>query len=305
MSIDNPTGCIFAVQTFSLHNGPGIRTTLFLKGCPLRCIWCANPESQNSQPELLYNRELCLPECTLCSGAGAVMDKEGKTELSAENRASAIFLEEVSSICPTEALSIAGRTVSVNEITEELIRDRAFFEESGGGVTLSGGEPLSQPDFTLALLNKLASMKIHTAVDTCGEAPRELVQEVCHTADLLLFDIKTAVTATHINNTGKTNTRIIQNLKTVWREYRQKIIIRIPLIPGINNGENEIQALISLLSDSGIDRADILPYHTFGQSKYSHLGRRYPGKAIPPADKDSVNLMVEQFQNAGIEVSII
>ncbi len=309
MSHSTPKGCIFALQTFSLHNGPGIRTTIFLKGCPLRCIWCANPESQNSFPELMYNRTLCLPDCTLYSSTGVnasvKKDKEGKVLIPQRARTSDFFLHEAPLKCPTDALSVAGKTVSVEEIFDELIKDKPFFEESGGGVTLSGGEPLFQPEFTLSLLEKLKDHRVHSAVDTCGDGAWDVMQEVCRTASLLLFDIKTAVPATHKKYTGKTNSVILNNLQTAMGKYRTKIRIRIPLIPEINTTDDELNAMIRLFSDLNISQVDLLPHHTLGTEKYGHLGRRNPGDAIPAADSETVDRAVTLLQKASIEVNVI
>lgn len=228
---ENVRGVIYDIQRYSVHDGPGIRTTVFLKGCPLRCLWCSNPESQSFEPEYM---------------------------------ASADGSERV----------LAGREVSVSEVIETAFRDKVFFEGSGGGITLSGGEVLAQPDFAAALIAAAREEGIHTAVETSGFSSFETAWNVLKHADLILYDIKGMDAARHKNNTGVSNEMIHSNLQKLL-DNGKEVVVRVPLIPGHNDSVEEMQALLNFAAHIGVKQAEILPYHRLGESKYERLSREY------------------------------
>ena len=301
-------GTVFNCETFSLHNGPGIRTTLFLKGCPLRCLWCANPESWSMEAEVSYNRELCIPECHECekvAGSGLLeRDREGKIVIPPAAPRSDPALSAAARACPARALSVEGYTISVDEAAKLLCRDRPFFEESGGGVTLSGGEPLLQPEFSAALLGRLKTEGIHTALDTCGDAAPEVYREVSSLADLILFDFKAAHSGLHRECTGQSNERILVNLEQTAAERPEQLRVRIPFIPGLNGTEGELSAMARVLKGLGISRAELLPYHRLGIHKYRQQGREYTLGSVEIPGSEILKTAVRICRDLGVELHI-
>jgi len=305
---DETRGIVFNCESFSLHNGPGIRTTLFLKGCPLRCLWCANPESWSMEAEVSYNRELCIPECRECEKiAGSLLserDREGKILIPPGIPRTDATLAEAAGACPARALSVEGCSVSVEDAVQLLCKDRPFFDESGGGVTLSGGEPLLQPEFSAALLRRLKSEGIHTALDTCGDAAPEIYRKVSKLADLVLFDFKAAGSDVHREWTGKSNERILANLEHTAAERPQQLRVRIPFIPGLNGTENEMSAMAKVLKALGISRADLLPYHRLGIHKYRQQGKEYTLGSVTVPVSETLQEAVQIFRGLGVELCI-
>lgn len=289
------------IMRFALHDGPGIRTTVFLKGCPLACWWCHNPENQDFRPSLMYFEDRCL-RCGACASVcpqQAVAIENGAVNTGAACRRCGACIEA----CLAGARQLAGRKMTVSEALREVERDIAFFDESGGGVTLSGGEPLSQPAFTEALLSACRERRIHTALDTSGFAPRDVLLEISARADLVLFDWKLFDPARHRMYTGVDNAAILSNLEALVAAGR-RIVVRFPVIPGINDSDEEVRALAGFVSRLGLRRIDLLPYHRIGKDKFRRLGRACPLDGLEPPPPGQVNRIAEELQALGFTIRI-
>ena len=295
---------LFRIERFSVKNGPGIRTTVFLKGCPLRCAWCANPESQESGGSLLYNPELCLDGCGECLAvcpSSALSRGEGKAEV---DRGRCVPCGLCSAACPAKALSLAGYKLTLEALLGETEKDRAFHESSGGGVTLSGGEPLFQTAEVLALLAALKARGVHRVLDTSGEADPEAFREALELSDLVLFDVKLVDPAAHERFTGLRNDRILENLEAASRLKPEALVVRIPLVPGVNDGEEETALFGGLLSNLPKKEVNILPYHRLGAAKYGMLGRSYPLADTKTPSRETSSLFLERLRASGVEASV-
>lgn len=266
-------GLIFDIQRFSLHDGPGIRTLVFMKGCPLTCAWCSNPESQKNRPEVMYYADKCL-ECynciDHCPNSDVLKQKWPLVLDECEGCGSCV------TACLAEARQLIGRRVTVDNVLETVLRDTIFYEESGGGVTVGGGEPTQQAQFVGRLLEKCQKQGLHTAMETCGHVSWKKFSRLLQHVDLLLMDIKHMDPDRHKALTGVGNTRILANARQAAANG-QEMIIRLPLIPGFNDGFDQLSKLARFIRDelSHVNRVDILPYHSTGQSKSIHLGRIY------------------------------
>ena len=279
-------GTIFNIQRFSIQDGPGIRTTVFLKGCPLRCLWCSNPESQNSFFEVVHRDTICR-KCGRCievctAGAISLTDKGTKT-----NRKLCTNCGKCVEACIYGARRFYGEKKTVEEVYREVIRDKPFYQNSGGGVTVSGGEPLLQADFVAELFKHLRESGIHTCLDTCGYANANSWEKVLPYTDLVLYDLKMIDTQAHRKLTGKSNDKILAGIKLV-AELKIPVIVRIPVITGANDSEENMKATARFCIDTNINEVNLLPYHRFGESKYSMLDRRYRlGDLRRPEDSGS------------------
>ena len=278
-------GIIFNLQRFSLHDGPGIRTTVFMKGCPLDCWWCHNPESIDPDPQLLFASwkcigcESCLPGCP----EGAISISDHKPVIDPVRCRRCFSCVER---CPTAALEKAGRKVKVEELFTELCRDRVFFEESGGGVTFSGGEPLLQVRFLARIMELLKGEGIHTVIDTSGQAAWESIEKVLPWTDLFLYDIKILDQEKSRKYTGVSGELIRNNLECLLAAG-SNLRVRIPVIPSINDTPENIAAIGQLLSSCGNPEVELLSYHSLGAAKAERLGKQYrlPGLKAPSKDK--------------------
>ena len=242
------TGMIFDIQRFSVHDGPGIRTTVFMKGCPLRCKWCHNPEGLSPAPQVQFLGEACIG-CGRCGGERT---------------------REAALLCPSGALKLLGQAWSPEALLEAVLADREFYGAEGG-VTFSGGECLLQYPFVAHMLRLLKERGIRTAVDTSGEVPWEAFEAVLPYCDTYLYDVKTADPELHRSCTGRDNAQILQNLRELSHRGAD-LWIRIPVIPGVNDSEEEIRAMGRILAPLGVRSVTLIPYHTLGQSKYATLG---------------------------------
>ncbi len=286
-------GTIFNIQHFSIHDGPGIRTVVFLKGCPLRCKWCANPESQSFRPEISWTAK----ECIGCGGCVSGLKdlncrfEEGKLCF---DREKILAPGTVEGVCPAGALQQIGREVTIDEVLEEVEADRKFYEHSEGGLTVSGGEPMAQPEFTIPLLIEAGKRYIHRSMETCGMAPSAVMEEVARNLDVLYIDVKLHDPVKHKEWTGAGNERILENLYLA-RKVRPdlKIRVRTPVIPGVNDNEEELKEISRIARDVGAEY-EILKYHRLGVSKYEGLGRVYP--------MGEVTLSEERFEELKKEV---
>lgn len=295
------SGVVFNTMRFSVHDGPGIRTTVFLKGCPLRCQWCHNPESQDFRPRLMLFAE----RCRVCGECVAACPQHG---ISAP--VNGLKIPETcdgcgccAEVCVAEAREIVGRRTTVAELMEELRRDVVFFDESGGGITISGGEPLAQPAFTRGLLAACRESGIHSILDTCGFATPEVFASVSELADLVLYDLKIMDSQMHERLTGVPNATILSNLRSLAGTGKP-VIVRFPLIPGVNDSGSELAALSSFVRSCGISRLDILAYHGTGAGKYVRLGLHSPAGVFvePPAAR--LAEVAGIFRREGVNVSI-
>ena len=271
---DMETATIFNIQRFSTHDGPGIRTVVFLKGCPLRCFWCQNPESQSAKPVLLQNRDLC-------TGCGRCVSICPEHAVSIENGASVIDRTRCrgcgtcSLECPANALTLSGRTVTVDEVLAEVLKDRTYYLNTGGGVTLSGGEPLLQQHFARELLKRCQDRGVPTAVETCGHRPQEVFNQMMPVTDLFLYDIKTVDGEKHRRGTGQGNELILANAKFLASSGCE-LLVRMPLIPGFNDATEDVLQLRRFVEGElhlPAEKIELLKYNPLGEIKFQRLDR--------------------------------
>ena len=278
-------GITFNIQKFSIHDGPGIRTTVFFKGCPLRCEWCSNPESQIKNVQILHDQSKCS-YCLSCVAAcpnGAITHEDNKIII---NEDKCVGCLTCVNSCPNRALSYEGDYQTIEEIVDICMQDIDFYEESGGGVTISGGEGMSQPDFLKKLIAELKKNSVHVAIETTGYVKKETFEELARELDLLLFDVKHYDREKHYNGTKVYNDLIVENLK--WAiDNGIEVLPRIPVIPDFNDSLEDAEGLAKLLVEVGAKKVQLLPFHQFGEKKYELLNRNYKyknKKALYPED---------------------
>jgi pyruvate formate lyase activating enzyme len=294
-------GLVFNIQKCSVHDGPGIRTTVFLKGCPLHCPWCHNPEGISRCREIvvLENRCIGCRQCRLACRYGTTVPGHGP--LPARSEVCELCGACVEA-CPTQGRQFIGVELSVGRVVESVLRDQVFYEESGGGVTFSGGEPWSQPDFLRALLKACGSRGLHTAVDTCGLARTEDVLAVAALTDLFLYDLKFMDDAKHRRYTGVSNGLILENLQTLGRSHG-RIWLRVPIIPGINDDPADLQAAAQFAASvPGVRQVNLLPFHRTGLPKSSRLGQPSTLAEVQPPSAEAMDRAVNIFAKAGVAV---
>jgi len=290
-------GVIFDIQRFALHDGPGIRTTVFMKGCPLRCLWCHNPESQSFEIELSFDESKC-DDCATCVQAC----RHGVHALIPEHVVDYGDCQAIGACveaCPSGSLKLIGREVTVEEILDEVLRDRQYFERSGGGLTVSGGEPLSQFNFTYRLLREAKRHGLHTCLDTSGMTSRERLIVVAEFVDLFLYDYKATDAEVHRRLTGVTNRRILSNLAHLY-ETGARIVLRCPLVPGINDTREHLAGIAEVsIRYPNLEGVELLPFHNMGRDKYVQIGRENPLKYLPTADDVTKNTWVANLHRLG------
>lgn len=287
--------CIFNIQKYSIHDGPGIRTVVFFKGCPLRCLWCSNPESQDPKIQIIWDKNKCL-KCLHCidvcpNKAISLSDNHIKID----SKKCDACLKCINS-CPHKVLSAEGDFLTLEQIMKEVMKDEVFYEESNGGVTLSGGEVLIQHEFASQLLKLLKERNIHTAIETTGYTSKEIFSKFIDNVDLLLFDMKHYDREKHFKATNVYNDLIIENLKiAIYRE--KEVIIRIPVIPGINSSLEDAKGFCKLLKSVNAKKINLLPFHQFGQKKYALLNKEYTFENTPQLHEEDLldykNIFIE------------
>lgn len=292
-------GLIFNIQKFSIHDGPGIRTTIFLKGCPLRCKWCANPESQSANVQILWDQKKCVHclQCVKSCMHQAISCREGEIHI---DEALCQGCLNCVSTCLQSALSNEGETKEIEEIVRIALQDRDFYEESGGGITISGGEGMSQPDFLKELVKELKKHNLHLAIETTGYIPKETFHKLAPLFDLLLFDVKHYDTNRHFEGTGVHNEQIINNLKWAFHQGLE-ILPRIPVIPSFNDSIQDAAGLASLLTEIGLKKVQLLPFHQFGERKYEMMHKEYAYKNVKALQKEDLTEYQNEFIKKGLD----
>ncbi|MEG2171704.1 MAG: glycyl-radical enzyme activating protein [Desulfovibrionaceae bacterium] len=271
-------GTVFNVQKYSVHDGPGIRTIVFLKGCPLSCAWCSNPESQVRTPELAFNAGRCLSlnKCKRCVEicTRAAISANADQTIRIDRTLCADCTMPCAAACPSQGLLIYGKERSVDDILHTVEQDSAFYRRSGGGMTLSGGEPLLQKDFAIALLREARKRRIKTAIETCGMVPWSTFEEVAPYLSTVLFDIKHMDSAQHEKFTGRPNTKILENFANLCSTFPHiPVLARTPLIPGFNDTPESVRAIATYIKPFSQVNYEMLPYHRLGTQKYTFLNR--------------------------------
>jgi pyruvate formate lyase activating enzyme len=295
-------GLIFNTQSYSIHDGPGIRTTIFLKGCPLRCHWCSNPESQSPQSEIMLFDRKCI-KCGKCIETCPKKAITVVNDTRTVNWAICNQCLQCAEVCPAEAIERVGNYMSQEELVAQIEKDRPYFENSGGGVTFSGGEPLMQWEFLLGVLKKCKEKNIHTALETCGHVAGDIFQEVLRYVDLVLYDLKHLDPVRHKEGTGVTNRLILENLEKI-SQGNIRFWLRVPLIPGFNDSPEYIKTLGEFASETRAEKISLMPFHCWGEGKYERLGKIYRYKGVPDGTVEEAEKLKKILEGFGVTVSI-
>ena len=301
--MENITGIVFNIQRYSIDDGPGVRTTVFLKGCPLTCLWCSNPESQCGKPEVTYRYTSCkrCGTCVKVCPVGAVTLTEDGVHI---DRDKCTVCGACVKSCDPQALQISGKAMTVDEVFKVVKKDADYYEASGGGVTASGGEILAQADFVAELFKKCREAGYHTNADTSGFGDPAALDKILEYADLVYFDLKHMDTVKHREYCGQSNELILSNLKRV-AEKGVPAVIRVPLIPGYNNSEENLRALAQTVRDIMPNApVNLLPYHRYGANKYRMLDMTYQLECVPELTQDELNRAKEVIESYGLKCDI-
>ena len=289
-------GSIFNIQKFCINDGPGIRTTVFVKGCPLNCAWCHNPESKSTKPELLYSENKCIGcgACAVACKEGAQVFENGTHSIDRER---CIACGACADVCPTGALEISGYEKSVEDAIAEVMKDKIFYDNSGGGMTVSGGEPMAQFNYTKSLLTLAKEKGLNTAIETCGFAPTERYAEILPLVDLFLFDWKITSPELHKQYTGVDNALIEKNLRYI-SDNGGKIVLRCPIIPTVNDTEEHFSGIARLANElEGVLSVDIEPYHPLGIGKAERLGKDVAFRELGIPEKETVDAWIKAVKD--------
>jgi pyruvate formate lyase activating enzyme len=292
---------IFNVQKFSVHDGPGIRTTVFFKGCPLRCLWCHNPESQKTKKQMLFDSDKCVlcGTCVKMCPQKAITIENNKLTTNFDK---CNYCGQCEVYCTKGARQVVGKEYTIDEIFKEVIKDKVFYEQSNGGVTVSGGEPLLHIDFVEELFKRLKEKNIHTAVDTCGAVDFENLRRIAPYTDVFLYDIKLIDDEKHKEYAGMSNKLILDNLKKL-SQIHNNINLRMPIIEGVNGDESHIEKTIDFIKELNISKVNLLPYHDIARHKYKKLDILYEDGMSKPTD-EKMQHFKEMFEREGYEVKI-
>ena len=294
----NRTGTVFNIQRYSIHDGPGIRTLVFIKGCPLSCEWCSNPESQELERQLVVKPELCIG-CGRCIPACPVSDGV----IPDPRKVGCLLCGKCAEICPANAREIIGSKMTIDQIIHEVEKDRKYYEQSGGGVTISGGEPLIQANFVLDLIKSLKSLHINSAIETTGFGNEDKLLKIAAECSHVLFDLKHMDSGEHKKHTGVGNELILGNAEKLCQMFPEKIIFRMPLIGGVNSDNRNITATAQFVKKNGITIIHLLPYHEYGSGKYKKLDKKYKCEAYTP-DAEEISEIQKIFGSFGIDTEI-
>jgi pyruvate formate lyase activating enzyme len=302
----NSSGRVFDIQTYAIHDGPGIRTLVFLKGCPLRCLWCQNPESQSPLPEVLFYSDKCTGcgKCVEVCPEGAIEIVEGRSRI---KRDICKGTGKCAEVCPNEARTLAGREVTAEEVLREVEKDKIFYKRSGGGVTLSGGEPLAQPEFATDVLRLCKEAGIHTCIETTGYAKWDTLKQVLEYTDLVLYDLKHMDPVEHVKCTGVSNKLILDNTVRLHLEFPAiPVTARIPVIPGYNDSVENIEATAQFVAHElgPSTPVNILAYHKLGESKYRNLEKTDHTVAITPPSEEHLSKLKNIIESFWLSVAI-
>ena len=306
------SGLVFNIQRYSIHDGPGIRTLVFMKGCPLRCFWCSNPESQEMKTEYTISETKCIGcgKCIAACPAGAILvdEKTGKIIVDRETcKIQGICEKECVKVCPSKCREIVGKWMTVEEVMKEVEKDAPFYKHSGGGITVGGGEPLMQADFVSNLLKTCKERGLHTALETCGYAKWEDMKKILDYTDWLFFDIKHMSADKHQEGTGKANKIILENLEKVAHYFPDlPLAVRTCLVAGYNSSEADIEAAADFLSKLGkkIEYYELLLYHRLGESKYKNVGRQKTSRPLEAPSKEHAEALKQIIESYGLTARV-
>lgn len=292
-------GVIFNIQKFSVNDGPGIRTVVFFKGCPLRCAWCANPESQLAKVQVLWDQKKCIGchHCLNICPEHATSLQNGRIHIDHKKCSSCL---KCASECPGHALQKEGETKTVQEVLDIVMQDEVFYEESGGGITLSGGEMLMQPEFAFQLLKAAKEEGLHTCCETTGFANEEIFTKVMENIDEILFDMKHWDPMKHKEGTGVTNERILANMALAVKQGKS-VLPRIPVIPGYNDSLKDAAEMAERLKTAGLTKCQLLPFHQFGENKYHLLDQTYQYEDKEALHREDLQEYRQAFISQGVE----
>ena len=304
-SLNEAMGIVFNIQRFSINDGPGIRTTVFLKGCPFRCPWCQNPESIRFLPEIIIRDIKCIRcgKCVdVCPEQAISIRKEGRDI----DWKKCNYCLKCAGVCPSKSIEVIGEYKSVKDVIEEVMKDSSFYRKTGGGLTISGGEPLVQWQFTLALFQKAKQKGLPTALDTTGDANWEVLDEVLNYTDLALYDVKHMDSTKHREFTGVPNERILENLEKTAKKTGLKIWIRQPIISNFNDSEEDLKELCRFVLTLGtaVEKVSLLPYHKFAELKYTATGKVYPYHDAPLLSDERIEELGRLVASRGLKVDV-
>ena len=299
-------GCIYKTERLAVYDGPGIRTVVFLKGCPMSCIWCASPESKSGKPEIGLKSELCtgcMACADICPEQAVRVDRDGNIEFRRDQCRACGGCEEV---CPSGARTLIGEMVDATDVVARLEKDEVFYHRSGGGITLSGGDPVFQPSFSAAVLQKSLERGFHTAMETCAFCRWEVLETMLDHLDLVYMDIKHMDDRRHLELTGCPNTMILENIRNTTRQYADlELVLRVPVIPGLNDEKDNMDGIMEFaLALDHIKQIELLPYHRYGVASYPLVGKSYGLPDIEPPSPGRMQALRERMEKSGIPVRI-
>jgi len=296
-------GYVFKVQRFSVNDGPGIRTVIFMKGCHLRCKWCSSPQTWNILPEVIFLKSKCI-KCNSCLKVcpqNAVLLKEGGKKIDYD-KCTNINCGKCVEVCPTKAIKFDGSLRTVKGVMQQVMKDIKYYQKSGGGVTISGGEPTIQAEFIIEVLKQCKEKGIHTALETSGFTDWLKLKDVLEYVDLIHYDIKHMDAKEHLRLTGKSNGLILDNLQKISKDRADSIVIGFPVTPNCNDTQNNINSLIKLLKKTNINKIDVFPFHKLGQHEYEELGLEYKFSGLEVPSENYLNKIKDFFKQKGIKV---